>query len=145
MNCQSHLFGPQGFDPHGFESSNPASRRWFLRECGLGLGKIGLASLLANPLLRAAALPQSPSILQTHFPAKAKSVIHLFMAGAPSQLDLFDPKPELEKLQKEYRQKMQGQQGELKKQMESMQKDMLRHKDEMQKQMKEWWGKESEI
>ena len=54
-------------------------------------------------------------------------------------------KPELEKLQKEYRQKMQGQQVELKKQMESMQKDMLRHKDEMQKQMKEWWGKESEI
>lgn len=54
-------------------------------------------------------------------------------------------KPELEKLQKEYRQKMQSQQGELKKQMESMQKDMLRHKDEMQKQMKEWWGKESEI
>lgn len=54
-------------------------------------------------------------------------------------------KPELEKLQKEYRQKMQSQQGELKKQMESMQKDMLRHKDEIQKQMKEWWGKESEI
>ncbi|HEY4052773.1 MAG TPA: PDZ domain-containing protein [Terriglobales bacterium] len=54
-------------------------------------------------------------------------------------------KPELEKLQKEYRQKVQSQQGELKKQMESMQKDMLRHKDEMQKQMKEWWGKESEI
>jgi hypothetical protein len=54
-------------------------------------------------------------------------------------------KPELEKLQKEYRLKMQGQQGELKKQMESMQKDMLRQKDQMKKQMKEWWGKESEI
>jgi len=54
-------------------------------------------------------------------------------------------KPELERLQKEYRLKMLGQQGELKKQMESMQKDMLRHKDEIQKQMKEWWSKESEI
>jgi serine protease Do len=54
-------------------------------------------------------------------------------------------KPELEKLQREYRQKMQGQQIELKKQMESMQKDMLRQKDQMKKQMKEWWGKESEI
>jgi serine protease Do len=54
-------------------------------------------------------------------------------------------KPQLEKLQREYRQKIQGQQVEIKKQMENMQKDMLRHKDEMQKQMKEWWGKESEI
>ena len=54
-------------------------------------------------------------------------------------------KPELEKLQKEYRLKMQSQQGELKKQMESMRKDMLRQKDEIKKQMKEWWGKESEI
>src|SRR5207248_1359305 len=34
-----------------------------------------------------------------HFPAKAKAVIHLFMAGAPSQLDLFDNKPELTKLE----------------------------------------------
>src|SRR5690348_2032115 len=34
-----------------------------------------------------------------HFPAKAKAVIHLFMAGAPSQLDLFDHKPELAKLE----------------------------------------------
>jgi serine protease Do len=54
-------------------------------------------------------------------------------------------KPELEKLQKEYRQKMQGQQIELKKQMESMQKDVLRQKDQIKKEMKEWWGKESEI
>src|SRR4051812_3828481 len=87
MNCQSRFF-----DPHG-----PVNRRWFLRECGLGLGKIGLASLLADPLARAATLG-APRPLQPHFPGKAKSVIHLFMAGAPSQLDLFDPKPELEKL-----------------------------------------------
>ena len=72
------------------------SRRWFLRECGLGLGKIGLASLLSDafaPRLRAE-LPQLPP----HFPGKAKAVIHLFMAGAPSQLELFDPKPELAKI-----------------------------------------------
>lgn len=54
-------------------------------------------------------------------------------------------KPEMERLQKEYRLKMQSQQGELKKQMESMRKDMLRQKDEIKKQMKEWWSKESEI
>jgi uncharacterized protein (DUF1501 family) len=87
MNCQHRFFDPQG----------SVSRRWFLRECGLGLGKIGLASLLADPLARAAAIGV-PNTIGTHFPGKAKSVIHLFMAGAPSQLDLFDPKPALEKL-----------------------------------------------
>jgi uncharacterized protein (DUF1501 family) len=80
------------------------SRRWFLKECGLGLGKIALGSLLANAFVsnsRAgtasaadALKPRAP-----HFPGKAKHVIHLFMAGAPSQLDLFDNKPELAKLQ----------------------------------------------
>lgn len=54
-------------------------------------------------------------------------------------------KPELEKMQREYRRQMDSQQGELKKQMEVMQKDMLKHKDEIQKQMKEWMGKASEI
>lgn len=87
MNCQSHLFQNHGH----------VSRRWFLRECGLGLGKIGLASLLAHPLSRAAVV-QPPRTLQPHHTPKAKAVIHLFMAGAPSQLDLFDPKPALEKL-----------------------------------------------
>ncbi len=93
MNCQHRFFDPNG----------SISRRWFLRECGLGIGKIGLASLMANPLARAAALGTpsligAPSPMGAHFPGKAKSVIHLFMAGAPSQLDLFDPKPALEKL-----------------------------------------------
>jgi uncharacterized protein (DUF1501 family) len=87
MNCQSRYFDPTG----------SISRRWFLRECGLGLGKIALASLMANPLARAASTTV-PQALQPHFQGKAKSVIHLFMAGAPSQLDLFDPKRELEKL-----------------------------------------------
>jgi Protein of unknown function (DUF1501) len=77
------------------------TRRHFLRDCGVGLGKVALAGLLTD-LLRpaaqaAAADPLAPK--QPHFPAKAKRVIHLFMAGAPSQLDLFDYKPELHKLE----------------------------------------------
>src|SRR2546422_4186948 len=76
------------------------TRRWFFRQCGVGLGSIALASLLeadksfgarsptgSNPLA-----PKSP-----HFKPKAKRVIYLFMGGAPSQLDLFDYKPTLAK------------------------------------------------
>jgi len=79
------------------------SRRWFLRECGLGLGKIALGTLLTDAFaatLRADAGPRTDALKPRapHFPAKAKRVIHLFMAGAPSQLDLFDYKPELIKL-----------------------------------------------
>jgi hypothetical protein len=68
------------------------SRRYFLGECGIGLGKIAAASLLTNNL-SARSLTPTPS---QHKP-KAKAVIHLFMAGAPSQLELFDSKPELTK------------------------------------------------
>jgi uncharacterized protein (DUF1501 family) len=81
------------------------TRRWFLRECGVGVGKFALASLLADSLggkLFAAnptppAHPLAPRA--PHFAPRAKRVIHLFMAGAPSQLDLFDYKPELAKLE----------------------------------------------
>ncbi len=74
------------------------ARRHFLRECGVGLGKMAFAGLLSEALSGRvmAANPLAPK--QPHFPAKAKRVIHLFMAGAPSQLDLFDFKPELTKL-----------------------------------------------
>ena len=78
------------------------SRRHFLGECGVGLGKIALASLLTDAVAgsRAArAATPGMSALPPHYPAKAKRVIHLFMAGAPSQLDLFDHKPELAKLE----------------------------------------------
>jgi uncharacterized protein (DUF1501 family) len=73
------------------------ARRHFLRDCGVGLGKIALGSLLAGATPRAAmaASPFAPKA--PHFPGKAKAVIHLFMAGAPSQLDLFDHKPALAK------------------------------------------------
>jgi hypothetical protein len=77
------------------------NRRQFLHNCGLGLGPMALASLLAGPAPGANA-PGSPDPLaprKSHFAAKAKRVIHLFMAGAPSQLDLFDPKPKLAQLE----------------------------------------------
>lgn len=66
-----------------------ASRRWFLRDCGIGLGATALASLLAQDT--------QPNTRRSHYPAKAKRVIYLFHAGAPSHLELFDPKPELTK------------------------------------------------
>src|SRR5215472_15443561 len=73
------------------------TRRSFFQECAGGIGVMALADLLArdgraatpdiNPLA-----PKAP-----HFAAKAKNVIFMFMEGGPSQLDLFDPKPELQK------------------------------------------------
>ena len=71
------------------------ARRHFLQDCGYGLGKAALASLLVGSAKGADQFaPKKP-----HFPAKAKAVIHLFMAGAPSQLELFDNKPTLAKLE----------------------------------------------
>jgi hypothetical protein len=78
------------------------SRRWFLRECGLGLGKIAAASLLAGafrPGVQAASASHAMTPRAGHMKGRARAVIHLFMAGAPSQLDLFDHKPELAKLE----------------------------------------------
>lgn len=74
------------------------ARRYFLAECGVGLGKIALAGLLTGTLDRpAAAAPthHASGARSPHFAARAKRVIHLFMAGAPSQLELFDYKPAL--------------------------------------------------
>lgn len=74
-------------------------RRWFLRDCGIGLGSIAASSLLSGDSSRVhaadAANPLAPR--QPHFPGKAKRVIYIFQAGAPSQLELFDHKPELTK------------------------------------------------
>jgi len=75
------------------------TRRQFFDTCGVGLGKIALASLCAggvSSLARAASNPFAPK--QTHFAPKAKRVIYLFMAGAPSQLELFEDKPKLREL-----------------------------------------------
>ena len=54
-------------------------------------------------------------------------------------------KPEMEKLQRQYRMEIQGHQVEIQQQVEKMQKDMLKQKDEMKKELKQWWNKESEI
>ena len=75
-------------------TTSPLSRRYFLGECGIGLGKIAAASLLTNNLTARSHEPKTPQIKP-----RAKAVIHLFMAGAPSQLELFDPKPHLTKLE----------------------------------------------
>jgi len=80
-------------------SSLDVTRRHFFRECGVGVGKIALASLLAERTGRAAfAAPAARNPLAPrppHYAPKARAVIHLFMAGAPSHLDLFDYKPKL--------------------------------------------------
>ena len=82
------------------------TRRHFFRECGVGVGKIALAGLLTDafsPGVRSAPPSIGAAIRwrrgRRTSPPKAKRVIHLFMAGAPSQLDLFDPKPELTRLE----------------------------------------------
>ncbi len=73
------------------------SRRWFFRDCGVGLGTIGLMNLLSQGVV--AGEGQSPmSVKKPHFAPKAKRVIFLFMAGAPSHLELFDNKPTLARL-----------------------------------------------
>jgi len=66
------------------------TRRHFFRDCAFGIGKTALASLLADNLLAEVNKGR-------HHEAKADSVIFLFMAGGPSQLELFDYKPELVK------------------------------------------------
>ncbi len=71
------------------------TRRHFYRECGVGLGKIALASLLLGSRRSIGASPDPLSPRPPHYAPKAKQVIYLFMAGAPSQLDLFDHKPAL--------------------------------------------------
>lgn len=90
MNCQSYL--------QQREHPELVSRRWFFKECGVGLGKLALAGLLTNSFTRNAIAQQTANPLAPklpHFKPTAKRVIHLFMAGAPSQLDLFDYKPKL--------------------------------------------------
>jgi len=75
------------------------TRRHFFRDVGFGIGSLALTSL-ANDRLFAAPKPLDffrGEGGRTHFAPKAKQVIFLFMAGAPSQLDLFDHKPLLQK------------------------------------------------
>src|SRR6266513_1714553 len=93
MNCQSQLYCD--LDP------KLITRRWFFQQCGLGLGGVALASLLSERKLFGAtpgpvANPMAPRL--PHFRPRAKNIIYLFMAGGPSQLELFDYKPKLVEL-----------------------------------------------
>ena len=93
MNCQDHLY--RSADPR------QVSRRWFLEQCGVGLGSIALGQLLqaegyaAFPTGSTGVNPLAPKA--PHHAPKAKRVLFLFMAGAPSHLELFDYKPHLAK------------------------------------------------
>ena len=89
MNCQDHLY--RGKSPQEI------SRRWFFQQCGVGLGAIALGTLFRETGYAALAPDNPLAPKQPHFPAKAKRVIFLFMAGAPSHLELFDYKPQLAK------------------------------------------------
>ena len=73
------------------QTQDALNRRVFLSSTAGALGSTALASLLVPP-----AMTQAAS-LGPHLPAKAKRIIYLFQSGAPSQMDLFDPKPEMEK------------------------------------------------
>src|SRR3954464_6910753 len=91
----------------------PGTRREFLARAGAGLGLCALADLLCTPASAAdeerppgdplppppPPLPPAapPAPLPPHFAPKPTSVIWLFMEGAPSAVDLFDPKPELDR------------------------------------------------
>src|SRR6187397_2886339 len=67
-----------------------STRRHFFRDCAIGVGSMALSAMIAKGERKDPLAPKKP-----HFPAKAKNVIFLFMAGAPSQLELFDHKPKL--------------------------------------------------
>jgi hypothetical protein len=87
MSCQDHLY--RNLHP------KQVTRRWFFEQCGVGLGSVALGHLLAREGYAAAANPLAAK--SPHFAPKAKRVIFLFMAGAPSHLELFDNKPQLAK------------------------------------------------
>src|SRR5882724_6053433 len=90
LNCQTHFY--RGLD------RKLITRRWFFEQCGVGLGAIALGQLFGQNGWAAQAPSTNPLAPKSpHFPPKAKRVIFLFMAGAPSHLELFDYKPELAK------------------------------------------------
>src|SRR6185295_272538 len=77
------------------------SRRFFLQDVALGLGGVALSTILQSSGLGKGSATREvqpdPRKMFPQFAAKAKHVIFMFMAGGPSQLDLFDPKPTLVK------------------------------------------------
>src|SRR5260370_25506714 len=93
MNCQDHLYRRA--------DGKQVTRRWFFEQCGVGLGAIALHQLLQKEGFAAdTSPPRSVNPLAAkppHYAPRARSVLFLFMAGAPSHLELFDHKPQLAK------------------------------------------------
>ncbi len=82
----------------GPRSTNVAlSRREVLAKTGVGLGVLGLAGVFSDLGATEVVDPLAPK--KPHFPARAKHVIHIYLNGGPSQVDTFDPKPALKKLE----------------------------------------------
>src|SRR4051794_7848741 len=77
----------------------PLTRREMLATCANGFGAVALAALLAEPAPGATPAPVGAggTLTDLHHPARATSVIFLYMDGGPSQIDTFDPKPRLER------------------------------------------------
>jgi len=93
------------FPPHPAPHLAAQTRRHFFSRCALGLGGIALASMLngrkaygADPAAGVSSLPNPMAPRAGHFAPRAKNIIYLFMAGGPSQLELFDYKPKLVEL-----------------------------------------------
>ena len=73
------------------------TRRWFLRDCGIGLAGIAAGCLARREATASSGAKNPLAPRAPHFAGKAKRVIYMFQAGAPSHLELFDNKPELTK------------------------------------------------
>ena len=89
MSCSDHLYRHL--------SPKEVSRRWYLQQCSVGLGAIAFGQLLAERGYAETTRIDPLAPKQPQFAPKAKRVIFLFMAGAPSHLELFDYKPQLAK------------------------------------------------
>src|ERR1051325_10351731 len=89
MNCQDYFY--RNADPR------LVARRWFFRQCGVGLGAMALGDLLKSGSYAGSVPDRPPTPKRPPYAGRAKSVIFLFMAGAPSHLELFDYKPQLAK------------------------------------------------
>ena len=76
--------------------SHPMNRRSMLSSCGMGLGSLGLTSLLHDEKMLGSTNPLAPK--RSHFAGRAKSVIWIFVNGGPSHVDTWDYKPALEKM-----------------------------------------------
>ena len=86
MNCNDRQF--LGLDQ---ATQMALSRRTFIKGSAGGIGLAALGSLIGTPAFAA-----NPGLGFPNFKPKAKRIVYLFQSGAPSQMDLFDPKPQLE-------------------------------------------------